>query len=195
MVLTTGGGSVGDYDMLRRALELLGAEILLWKVRIKPGSAFVAAVYRDALILCLSGNPSAAVISFFLLGIPALRVLEGRSDPELTRIRVRLARPFRKNSPNRRFLPGKLVVDDGFAYLEQAERQGNGMLHAVGRDSCRQSSFGSGQCSGRLAALFLKSNRNALSDDGALRFLLSDRAERDTIRKKTQEAGSWVPIF
>lgn len=131
VVLTTGGVSVGDYDMLRRALERLGAEILFWKVRIKPGSAFVAAVYRDALILCLSGNPSAAAVSFFLLGIPALRVLEGRSDPELTRIRVRLARPFRKNSPNRRFLPGRLLVKDGFAYLEQAERQGNGMLHPL----------------------------------------------------------------
>lgn len=131
LVLTTGGVSVGDYDMLRRALELLDAEILFWKVRMKPGSAFVAAVYEGTLILCLSGNPSAAVVAFFLLGIPALRKLEGRSDVELRKSKVRLARNFKKKSPNRRFLPGRLLVRDGEAYLEQTEKQGNGMLHPL----------------------------------------------------------------
>lgn len=131
LVLTTGGVSVGDYDMLRRALELLDAEILFWKVRMKPGSAFVAAVYKGTLILCLSGNPSAAVVAFFLLGIPALRKLEGCGDVELRKSKVRLARHFKKKSPNRRFLPGRLLVRDGEAYLEQAEKQGNGMLHPL----------------------------------------------------------------
>ena len=45
LVLTT-GVSVGDYDRLRAALEHLGAEILFWKLRIKPGAAFLAAVYQ-----------------------------------------------------------------------------------------------------------------------------------------------------
>lgn len=131
LVLTTGGVSVGDYDMLRRALELLDAEIMFWKVCMKPGSAFVAAVYRGTLILCLSGNPSAAVVAFFLLGIPALRKMEGRSDAALEKIRVRLGRDFGKKSPNRRFLPGRLLIKDGEAYLEQTEKQGNGMLHPL----------------------------------------------------------------
>lgn len=129
LVLTTGGVSVGDYDMLLRALDALGAEILFWKVRMKPGSAFVAAVYRDTLILCLSGNPAAAAVAFFLLGIPALRSMQGRSDAALQTGQVYLAHPVRKKSPNGRYLPGRLVVRDGKAYLEQAERQGNGMLH------------------------------------------------------------------
>lgn len=131
LVLTTGGVSVGDYDMLRKALELLGADILFWKIRMKPGAAFVAAVYQGKLILCLSGNPSAAVVAFFLLGIPALRRMAGRRDVELEKIQVRLARPFGKKSPNRRFLPGKLEIRGGNAYLLQAERQGNGMLHPL----------------------------------------------------------------
>lgn len=129
LVLTTGGVSVGDYDMLLRALDAMGAEILFWKVRMKPGSAFVAAVYRDTLILCLSGNPAAAAVAFFLLGIPALRKMQGRRDAALQAGQVYLAHPMRKKSPNGRYLPGRLVVRDGKAYLEQAERQGNGMLH------------------------------------------------------------------
>lgn len=131
LVLTTGGVSVGDYDMLRKALELLGAEILFWKVRMKPGSAFVAAVYQGTLILCLSGNPSAAVVAFFLLGIPALRKMEDRAEADLKKITVRLARDFKKKSKGGRYLPGRLLVKDGIAYLEQTEKQGNGMLHPL----------------------------------------------------------------
>lgn len=131
VVLTTGGVSVGDYDMLRKALELLGAEILFWKVRMKPGGAFVAAIYQGTLILSLSGNPSAAVTAFFLLGIPALRRLAGRRDVELERVQVRLARAFPKKSPNLRLIPGRLELRAGTAYLVQAERQGNGMLHPL----------------------------------------------------------------
>lgn len=131
LVLTTGGVSVGDYDRLRAALEHLGAEILFWKLRIKPGSAFAAAVYQGTLLLGLSGNPSAAAVAFFLLGIPALRRMGGWERAELEKIRVRLSGAFPKKSPNCRFLPGRLEVRGGAAYLALSERQGNGMLHPL----------------------------------------------------------------
>ena len=47
VIVTTGGVSVGDYDMVLSALDLLGAEILFWKLQMKPGMAFVSAVYKD----------------------------------------------------------------------------------------------------------------------------------------------------
>ena len=131
LVLTTGGVSVGDYDRLRAALEHLGAEILFWKLRIKPGAAFLAAVYQGTLLLGLSGNPSAAAVAFFLLGIPALRRIGGWEKAELEKIRVRMGGAFAKKSPNRRFLPGRLEMCGGAAYLAVAERQGNGMLHPL----------------------------------------------------------------
>ena len=131
IVMTTGGASVGDYDVVRDALEQLGAEILFWKLQIKPGMAFVAAVCRGKLILCLSGNPSAAAVALFLLGIPALRKMSGRREAALRTIRVRLANPFPKKSPVRRFLPGRLIVRGMEAYLEQNLRQGNGMLRPL----------------------------------------------------------------
>lgn len=133
LVLTTGGVSVGDYDMLRKALELIDAQILFWKVQIKPGSAFVAAIYRGKLILCLSGNPSAAVVAFFLMGVPALRKMQGRVDVELRSCKIHLGRILKKNSPMRRFLPGRMEIRDGKAYLIQADQQGNGMLHPLHR--------------------------------------------------------------
>ncbi len=131
VVLTTGGVSVGDYDKMLNALQILDAKILFWKVQMKPGAPFVAAVYQEKLILCLSGNPSAAAIAYFLLGIPALRKMQGRNDIELKKIQIFLANDFKKASPNRRFIPGRLEVREGRAYLLQTEKQGNGMLHPL----------------------------------------------------------------
>lgn len=127
-VITTGGVSVGDYDLVCRALERLGAELLFWKVSMKPGSACAAAVYQNTPVLCLSGNPGAAAAAFFLLGAPALRKMAGRRDIEPRTAMVRLLRAFEKKSPTRRFLPGRVEVRDAIAYFSTAPRQGNGML-------------------------------------------------------------------
>lgn len=131
LILTTGGASVGDYDVMRSALALLDAQILFWKLQIKPGSAFVAALYQGKLILCLSGNPSAAAVALFLVGIPALRKLSGRRDVQLKKLRVKLGYDFPKRSPVRRFLPGKLAVREAVVYLDQDAQQGNGMIHPL----------------------------------------------------------------
>ena len=50
IVITTGGVSVGDYDRVRAALESLGAEILFWRLAIKPGAALIAALLELSLI-------------------------------------------------------------------------------------------------------------------------------------------------
>lgn len=62
-IITTGGVSVGDYDMVLEALKILEAKILFWKVKMKPGMAFVGALWKGKFILALSGNPSAAAVS------------------------------------------------------------------------------------------------------------------------------------
>jgi molybdopterin molybdotransferase len=61
MVITTGGASVGDYDWAVTSAERLGAEVLFWKTKLKPGGSIMAAVKDGKLILGLSGNPGAAV--------------------------------------------------------------------------------------------------------------------------------------
>ncbi len=131
ILVTTGGVSVGDYDMVARSMELLGAGILFWKVRMKPGMAFLAAVYEGKLVLCLSGNPSSAAVSLMLLGFPAVRKLAGREELVPGQIKVRLAEGFPKGSPGRRLVPGRLVIRDGEAFMELCARQGNGMLHPL----------------------------------------------------------------
>ena len=107
LLLTTGGVSVGDRDILHQALPLLGAEPVFWKVALKPGTPVRFSRFRGKPILSLSGNPFAAAATFELLARPVLAALSGESHFALTKTQGRLQTPFPKSSPVRRFLRGR----------------------------------------------------------------------------------------
>lgn len=77
LILTSGGISVGENDLLPKALEKIGAKVLFKKVAMKPGTPMIAAKKRDKLILALSGNPGACLVSFEQLAGPALMKMQG----------------------------------------------------------------------------------------------------------------------
>ena len=128
LILTTGGVSVGEKDILHRTLELLGAERLFWKVAVKPGSPTLAGVFEDTLLLCLSGNPYGAVVHFELLARPVLEELSGDQRWSVSRERAVLLDSFPKGSKMRRFLRGK--VDNGRVTLSTGA-QASGALSAL----------------------------------------------------------------
>lgn len=128
ILITTGGISVGDYDKILAAMELLPAKTLYWKMQMKPGAAMAASVYQDKIILSLSGNPSSAAVALFLIGMPAIKKMGGMQEYALESIQVKVLEDFLKKSPCRRFLPGMLKVIDGEACFMPSKKQGNGML-------------------------------------------------------------------
>ena len=131
MLISTGGVSVGDYDVIRLAVDALGATTLFWKIAIKPGGSMLAASLDGKLILGLSGSPSAAAIGMHLVGLPFVRALGGGDMRIGEKIRVRLIEDFKKSSRTRRFVWGKLVMDDGQALFHNTGRQANGVLSAI----------------------------------------------------------------
>lgn len=72
LVISTGGVSVGDYDLVANALKKIGAQILFWRVAMKPGTPILAAIKGEKLFFCLPGNPAAAYVSFEQLVRPSL---------------------------------------------------------------------------------------------------------------------------
>lgn len=131
MVITTGGVSVGDYDVVKAAVRIVGAETLYWKIEIKPGSSTLAAVKDGKMILGLSGNPAAAMVIFQLLVVPYIKKMAGRADYLNQIVEVVLKKDFKKASPRRRFLRGKLVIEGGSLFLESTGGQGNGVLRSM----------------------------------------------------------------
>jgi molybdopterin molybdotransferase len=65
IVITTGGVSLGDADVVKEAFEEVGGKVLFWKVNMKPGSPIAVARYKDKLLFGLSGNPAAAYVTLF----------------------------------------------------------------------------------------------------------------------------------
>lgn len=135
MLITTGGASVGDYDCLLAALDQIGADILFWKTAMKPGGSILAATWQSRLILGLSGNPGAALLGFFRIGLPAVYKLCGRKQLLPPVAEVRLKNPLVKKSPQLRLLRGHLEIDDGQAWFVENDGQGNGIVSSfVGCD-------------------------------------------------------------
>ncbi|RJE48857.1 MULTISPECIES: gephyrin-like molybdotransferase Glp [unclassified Dehalobacter] len=131
LVLTTGGVSVGDYDVIRHAADYLGAEILFWKIEIKPGSPCLAAVKDGKMLIGLSGNPAAAMVTFQLMAVPYIKKMAGRKDYYYRKIEVILKKDFRKPSPRRRFLRGRMLYENGMVIMESTGEQGNGVLRSM----------------------------------------------------------------
>jgi molybdopterin molybdotransferase len=80
LLLTSGGISVGRHDLVLGALERLGAEILVRKVRMKPGRPCTFARLGTTPVLALPGNPASSLVSFELFGRPAIRKLGGHAS-------------------------------------------------------------------------------------------------------------------
>jgi molybdopterin molybdotransferase len=81
VVITSGGVSVGRYDHMREAMRCCGAELLFWKVKIKPGMPIAVGRSQRTLWFGLPGNPVSALVTFLQFVRPALLKMMGARDP------------------------------------------------------------------------------------------------------------------
>jgi len=81
LIVTTGGASVGDHDLIRPALERWGATIDFWRVGIKPGKPILVARKGAQLVLSLPGNPVSSFVTAYLFMLPLLRIMLGATHP------------------------------------------------------------------------------------------------------------------
>jgi len=78
LVLSAGGASVGDRDLVKPVLESLGGELALWKVRMKPGKPVALGSVQGTPVVCLPGNPVSVFAVFTVLVSPMIRRMQGR---------------------------------------------------------------------------------------------------------------------
>jgi molybdopterin molybdotransferase len=81
LLITSGGASVGEHDMVQSALQDWGAQIAFWKVAIKPGKPLIVATRGAQLVIGLPGNPVSCFVTAFLFALPALRAAMGAKTP------------------------------------------------------------------------------------------------------------------
>ncbi len=112
LIITTGGGSVGDHDHVRPALAAQGL-VHFWRLALKPGKPVLFGRIGAACMLGLPGNPVSAMVTFLIVGVPAIRKLLGMPAAPLPGFTVPLAAPLSKSPKLREFPRVRLEWIDG----------------------------------------------------------------------------------
>jgi molybdopterin molybdotransferase len=133
IVITSGGVSMGDYDLVKAALKDIGADIYFDKVIIRPGKPIVFAKSADTYFFGLPGNPVSTSVTFNVFVRPAIRKMQGDSSPCLTTVSARLTTMVRDGSSRRSYLPGRLSIQEGDAVVETLKWGGSSDLVAFMR--------------------------------------------------------------
>ncbi|MBS0255036.1 MAG: molybdopterin molybdotransferase MoeA [Proteobacteria bacterium] len=104
VVVTSGGASVGDHDLIRPALARWGAELDFWKVAIRPGKPLMVARRGRQLVVGLPGNPVSSFVTAYLFVLPVLRALAGAVQPLPRPVPLRLTRPLGATAARREYV-------------------------------------------------------------------------------------------
>ncbi len=104
VIVTSGGASVGDHDLIGPALREWGAAIDFWKVAIKPGKPLLVARRGSQIVLGLPGNPVSSLVTAYLFLLPLLRKLLGASQSLPRAITARSATPLPASGNRHEFL-------------------------------------------------------------------------------------------
>ncbi len=116
ILLTTGGVSVGDFDLLPYIYEKLGAKVLFNKIAMRPGSVTTIASLDGKLLFGLSGNPSACFVGFELFARPIIRTMLFSDDPHLQTSSAILTADFPTANAFTRFIRSRTVLEEGILY-------------------------------------------------------------------------------
>lgn len=132
LLVTTGGASVGDHDLVRPALEAAGGTIDFWRIALRPGKPLMAGRLGSAMVLGLPGNPVSAFVTALLFVKPLVAHLAGAADPFPAPTRALLGEPLPPNDHRTDYLRAELR--DGTAYV--ASIQDSSMLLTLARAGC-----------------------------------------------------------
>lgn len=132
LLITSGGASVGDHDLVRPALEAAGATIDFWRIALRPGKPMMAGRRGDMVVLGLPGNPVSVFVTALLFARPLIAHSAGAADPFPAHRAVPLGEPLPANGPRTDYIRAALI--DGRAHA--AAIQDSSMLRTLARSTC-----------------------------------------------------------
>jgi molybdopterin molybdotransferase len=134
-MLSTGGVSVGDFDVVRDVLATLG-EMSFWKVAMRPGAPLTFGHIDGTPFFGLPGNPTSSMVSFELFARPALRLMQGHATIDRPLVRAVLTHDVKKKADRRYFLRGRLAAKDGGYEVALTGSQSSALLTSMHQADC-----------------------------------------------------------
>ncbi|WP_343528172.1 gephyrin-like molybdotransferase Glp [Sphingomonas sp.] len=132
LLVTTGGASVGDHDLVQPALKAAGGSIDFWRIALRPGKPMMAGRLGETIVLGLPGNPVSAFVTAILFVKPLVAHLAGAADPFPTVIPAVLGEDLPANGPRIDYLRAAMI--DGRVHA--AAIQDSSMLLTLARSTC-----------------------------------------------------------
>jgi molybdopterin molybdotransferase len=129
-IITSGGVSVGDFDLVKQVMDTEG-DMHFWSLNMKPGRPMAFGDIGGIPLLGLPGNPVAAMISTHLYARPALLKMQGFTDWEQPAVRARLTQPIERKDGRRHYL--RVTLDEtaeGYGATLTGD-QGSGILNSL----------------------------------------------------------------
>jgi molybdopterin molybdotransferase len=127
VLVTIGGASVGDHDLVQPVLREMGATIDFWRIALRPGKPMLAGLLGATRVVGLPGNPVSAFVCATLFVVPLLRALGGDRDPLPGSVPIQLGVDLAANGPRRDYLRAQLA--DGV--VAPASAQDSAMLRVL----------------------------------------------------------------
>jgi len=132
VVISSGGASDGDEDHTQAAMKAIGAELIFWRLAMKPGRPIAVASLGNKRLFCLPGNPVAAFVCYRLLASPVIDVMAGGVARPLLRVSVQAGFDHKKAAGRAEYLRVRLDTDqEGEAVMRLHGRRGAGVLSSL----------------------------------------------------------------
>ncbi|HET9979330.1 MAG TPA: gephyrin-like molybdotransferase Glp [Ktedonobacterales bacterium] len=130
LILTSGGVSVGDYDLVKQILGEQGA-MEFWRVAIRPGKPLAFGFLGATPLLGLPGNPVSAAVTFELFGRPAIRRMLGAAQVERPVVDVVLAGEAIQRADRRQFVRARLSSEQATLVAHPTGAQGSHIISSL----------------------------------------------------------------
>ena len=132
ILVTTGGASVGDHDLIRPALQAAGGTLDFWRIALRPGKPMLAGRLRDTVVLGLPGNPVSAFVTATIFLRPLIAHLAGAADPLPVPRYAILGAALAANDHRQDYL--RAATHDG--RVAPADRQDSSMVRTLALADC-----------------------------------------------------------
>jgi molybdopterin molybdotransferase len=136
VLVTSGGASVGEHDLVQRALAAEGLDLSFWRVALRPGRPMMHGRLGDMQVLGVPGNPVSSYVCAFLFLVPLLRRLAGRLDIEPQTSTARLGRDLPANDERADYLRATLAEGPGGFVANPVPSQDSSLMAPLARADC-----------------------------------------------------------